>query len=172
MKKVLPNTSSKTQQGFTLIELMIAISIVAIMAVAGLLALSQAQRSGRDARRREEIQALATVIEAKKDPNSSTYSNIAGTDFPSKGGNIPTDTTTQQYCIALWTTTPTGALPSVTNWSGSACPASTPSWGGTAAAGAWSALDASSFTAGTAKAWMLCANLEANAKPFCITSSQ
>ncbi len=159
MKKLLPRTATNSQ-GFTLIELMIAISIVAIMAVAGLLALQQAQKSGRDARRRQEIQAIATVIEAKKDPSSNTYSTVTAADFPSKGA-IPTDNTTQQYSMYASATIPdTSSLPADPNnttWT-TTNPSGYTSWNG-------------ANQNGNAY-WKLCAHMETGSKPFCISSSQ
>ncbi len=153
-------SAKRETSGFTLIELMIAISIVAIMAVAGLLALQQAQKSGRDARRRQEIQAIATVIEAKKDPSSNTYSTVTAADFPSKGA-IPTDNTVQQYSMIVsnYIPDPSG-LPADPNNPG------------------WTTANFTGYTTWTGanqngmSYWKLCAHMETGSKPFCISSSQ
>ncbi len=50
-------------KGFTLIELLIAITLVAIIASVGLVSYSQAQILARDARRKNDLRAIATAIE-------------------------------------------------------------------------------------------------------------
>ncbi len=121
MKKLLPKTKY-SPTGFTLVELLVVIAIIAILATVGFSLFTNAQRNARDARRREEIDAISKAIEIKKVPNTNTYVPIAGTDFAN--GVIPTDTTTAQYCIAG--VTPTGILPGVpTVWATTnPCPAS------------------------------------------------
>lgn len=50
-------------RGFTLIELMIAISIVAIISAVGLVSYSKAQQLGRDARRKSDLQEIAKALQ-------------------------------------------------------------------------------------------------------------
>src|SRR3989344_5476362 len=77
------------QKGFTLIELMIAIAIVAILATVGFTVFSNTQINARDAKRRQDIDAIATAIEGKKVPGLVTYGPVTGADF--SGGAVPTD---------------------------------------------------------------------------------
>lgn len=53
----------RSKRGFTLIELMIAISIIAIISAIGLVSYSQAQKIGRDARRKQDLRQIAVALE-------------------------------------------------------------------------------------------------------------
>lgn len=58
-----PVTSKK---GFTLIELMVSIAIIAILAAVGLVVYSTAQKSGRISKRVQDLKALQTSLELYK----------------------------------------------------------------------------------------------------------
>lgn len=60
-------------KGFTLIELLVVIAIIGILAVVILAALGTAQKSARDAKKKEAVRNVMTAIE--------TYSSING-DYP------------------------------------------------------------------------------------------
>ncbi len=79
------------RRGFTLIELLVAISIVAILAVIGLVAYNTVFGRARDARRIQEIDAVQKAMEKKYSPVSG-YLVLAGTDFASV--TIPLDPNT------------------------------------------------------------------------------
>lgn len=51
------------QLGFTLIELMITITIIAIISAVGVVSYSQAQKIARDARRKQDLRTIATALE-------------------------------------------------------------------------------------------------------------
>ena len=57
---LLPTTSKK---GFTLIELMVAITIIAIISTIGLITYSKAQGLGRDAKRKQDLRSIAIALE-------------------------------------------------------------------------------------------------------------
>lgn len=98
MPKVKSNL--KLVQGFTLIELMIAIAIVAILATVGAVIFTNAQKNARDTKRRADIEAMAKAYEAKY-LNNNKYAPLAGADFG--GGSKPTDpsSSTQDYYNVL-----------------------------------------------------------------------
>lgn len=79
-----------TPRGFTLIELMVVISIIAFLAVIGIAAFSNAQRTARDGRRRADIEAIATAMESKFDPINGVYT-IASIDTFFSSGIQPKD---------------------------------------------------------------------------------
>lgn len=60
-------------KGFTLIELMVVVSIIAILSVIGVTAFSSAQKQGRDAKRRADIDAIAKALESNRDGVAGTY---------------------------------------------------------------------------------------------------
>lgn len=61
--KLLPKTKSN-QNGFTLVELLVVIVILAILGVVGITIFTGTQASARDAKRKEDIGAMASAMEA------------------------------------------------------------------------------------------------------------
>lgn len=57
------NRQFSNKAGFTLIELMVAISVIAIMAAIGLVAYSRVQANARDARRRQDVEAIVQALQ-------------------------------------------------------------------------------------------------------------
>lgn len=68
-------------KGFTLIELMVAISIVAVLATIGFSLFQNTQGQARDAKRKQDIDSIATVLEQKFNAATGNYTAVAGTDF-------------------------------------------------------------------------------------------
>lgn len=58
-------------KGFTLIELMVAIAIIAILATVGMVVYSTAQKSGRISKRIQDLQAIKTALEIYKTANGN-----------------------------------------------------------------------------------------------------
>lgn len=87
----------KTQQGFTLLEVLIVIAIIGILVSIGLASYSQAQIKSRDARRRGDLKSIQNAMEQAyaassdaKYPNSADCSTLSiGTEYLPAG--IPTD---------------------------------------------------------------------------------
>lgn len=88
MKKFLPKIASN-QHGFTLVELLVVISIIAILSVIGLTIFTGVQKNARDAKRRGDIEAISKALETRYNSATATYPAIAAGDFSS--GAIPTD---------------------------------------------------------------------------------
>ena len=78
MKKFLPKTKY-SPQGFTLIELMVVISIIAILSVIGLTIFSGVQKNARDAKRKADLKAIATALEIYKTKSSTNTYPATGT---------------------------------------------------------------------------------------------
>ncbi len=128
MKNLLPNRKSftnfsytlssiqsKKTSGFTLVELMVVISIIAILAVIGVTVFSGAQGQARDGQRLSEINSLGKAIEAAKDPTQSIVlpsavnspitgpyrydSSVFKADFPSGSGIQDPQSSKREYCL-------------------------------------------------------------------------
>lgn len=55
---------NKKQKGFTLVELMIVITVIAILATIGVVSFSRVQKQARDTKRKADMRALATSLQA------------------------------------------------------------------------------------------------------------
>jgi prepilin-type N-terminal cleavage/methylation domain-containing protein len=85
--------------GFTLIELMVVVTIMGILMAAGIVAFLQSQKTSRDARRRADVHALALAFEQYHQDNNnyfrsstgavSTGANWTGTFQTTLGGYFP-----------------------------------------------------------------------------------
>lgn len=173
--------TSKKSFGFTLTELLIAITIMAILAVIGLVSYSSVQKNSRDAIRREQIQLIAQAIEAKKS-STGTYTFTGGVggdleaEFPDPSLNetaqVGLDPSKNNYCIYASSTTtipqtPQGAT-SLSPWK-VAVPkecvnnvATNPGWYPLSLG-----IPVDLFTSG-AKSWTICARLESTSgTSFC-----
>lgn len=75
------------KSGFTLVELLVVISIIAILSVIGITVFSGVQKSARDARRRVDINSIANAMEVNK--TTADYSVPKTDQFA--GGSIPHD---------------------------------------------------------------------------------
>lgn len=164
MKKFLSKTLNNLQ-GFTLVELLVVITIIAILSVVGLTIFSGVQRNARDTKRRADIDAIAKALEVNKTPNSTLYVLLAGTQFG--GGVIPVDNGvngTATYCANI--TNAVAAPPAVpatwTNAAVNGCPTG------------YTTVSATYPTAATAS-WTVCALLETGTNPnniYCRQSAQ
>jgi prepilin-type N-terminal cleavage/methylation domain-containing protein len=76
-----------SRKGFTLVELMVVISIIAVLSTIAFSTFSNAQKASRDAKRRGDIDAVANALEANK--TSSGYINVVDSQFAS--GKVPID---------------------------------------------------------------------------------
>lgn len=63
--------SSDKNKGFTLVELLVAITIVAILSMIALTLYSSSQKSARDAKRKEDINAISKALEQYKTAKGS-----------------------------------------------------------------------------------------------------
>ncbi len=78
----------RKQSGFTLVELLVVISIIAILSVIGITVFSGVQKSARDARRRADIDSITKALEVNIDP-AGKYGPLKDEFFAS--GKMPSD---------------------------------------------------------------------------------
>lgn len=155
----------KRSAGFTMVELLIVISIIALLTTIAIGVYSGVQKNGRDARRRAEVDSLFKSIDSSKDPVSGVYGFTAAnfvSDFPTPPAD-PGGAAWSSYCILTSTSTAdTLTAPSPAAFS-VPCPTS------------WVPVTnyltpAPPFPTGT-RGWLLCAKLESNSTLFCRAST-
>lgn len=150
---------SDQDKGFTLVELLVVITIIAILSVIGITVFSGVQKNARDARRRGDIDALAKAAELNY--SGVYYLFPDGSAFAS--GTVPKDPLDNQdncqrtnstnkkcwYCLRG-----AGSTPGCED-------------------GTYSTQEVSNFFNGNGSGtrWMICANLEAGT-PFCRSNQQ
>lgn len=93
MKKFLPKTS-KNPQGFTLVELLVVVSIIAILAVIGFVVLGNVTNNARDARRKADVDSISKAYEVNYNFGTGKYQALVDSQFttgkkptPPEGGN-------------------------------------------------------------------------------------
>lgn len=83
-KQNSPQIKKYSNSGFTLVELLIVISILAVLAVIGLNVFNNVQKSARETKRREDLAALAQAVRMYYFTNGS---------FPGTGSGCSNNTT-------------------------------------------------------------------------------
>ncbi len=107
MKKFLPKTINNPQ-GFTLIELMIVVAIIAVLSVIGVTVFGGIQKDSRNARRRADVDAISKALEVHLNQTTNQYCTAAAGSYcaPAVGwfaaGIIPVDPSTN----AVYPTSP------------------------------------------------------------------
>ncbi|MEX1052551.1 MAG: prepilin-type N-terminal cleavage/methylation domain-containing protein [Patescibacteria group bacterium] len=104
----------KNQLGFTMLEMLLVISILVIIITLGLTSYSRILISSRDSTRKSDIQQISNVLEQYKSNNEfGSYPNTIyqNSDFTKYMTNIPTDpSTSQEY---EYEPLPLGCTPSI-----------------------------------------------------------
>lgn len=160
MKKILPTIKTS---GFTLIELMVAIAIMAVLSTIGLVVFRNAQDGARDSKRQLDIDAIAKALESKKTSGAIMYNWVSPTDFA--GGALPKDPkVATNYCFKVLTTVPPGAPPTAPAVWTTGCPTG---WTDVNAGAA-----ATTAFGTTTTSWTVCAMLEQGSKVICKYSNQ
>ena len=88
LERVQWRSSSDSVKGFTLIELMVVITIMAILSAIGYSVYSGVQKQARDASRRSDLNAISAAYEDGYNLALGTYNAVSGNQFTS--GTIPT----------------------------------------------------------------------------------
>lgn len=160
------------QKGFTLVEIMVAITIIAVLAAVGIVVFGGVQKQARDSKRSQDLDALATAFEGKKQPGSILYSALTTSEFT--GGTFTKDPKDpdQKYCLWGKTDVPPVApltqaeiAASWTTYTG--CGAVTGATYQEEIKSGMTMLDSDSKQV---TSWTICAKLEANTGIICKTS--
>lgn len=80
----------KTRRGFTLLELLVVISIIAILITISTVSFTTAQKKGRNSRRRSDMRAVQNAFEQYYSMNGG-YTNSCAAMASTLGAGLPSD---------------------------------------------------------------------------------
>lgn len=106
----------RRNNGFTLIELIIVVSLIAILSVIGINTFNGILANARDAKRRADINVIAKVLEVTITPGKVYYTSLPANGF---SGGVPVDNNNAankpNYCIRTSTISTAPSAPSATD---------------------------------------------------------
>lgn len=95
------------QKGFTLIELMVVVSIIGVLMAAGILTFANAQKGAKDTKRKGDVDSISKAMEqyylTNKAYPTASYATAIGGFFPS--GSLPVDSAGTAYTLTSTATT-------------------------------------------------------------------
>lgn len=104
------SSQSTVKHGFTLIEILVTISIIAILSVIGMVAYSSVVRQGRDSKRQSDLRAIQSALEQYNSdqgfyPDAISFGNplsrpTGGTPYMNSIPSDPINDSTNDYTYA------------------------------------------------------------------------
>lgn len=97
----MPAHIKQFSKGFTLVELLVVVTIIAILTIIGITVFTSVQKNARDARRKADINAIANAMEANYDKtaNPGVYDSLKTSFFSSnKVPQDPINNITSRIC--------------------------------------------------------------------------
>lgn len=91
----LPNCQST--KGFSLVELMVVVTIMAVLSVIALTIYIDTQKSSRDSRRKADMTAISNALEASASATAGQYSAVEDSFFVGGKPRDPINTGTLSY---------------------------------------------------------------------------
>jgi prepilin-type N-terminal cleavage/methylation domain-containing protein len=89
----------KTKKGFTLLEMLVVVGIIAVLVSIGISSYSTAQKKSRDAKRKSDLKAIQNALEQ--------YYSICGYTYPApSSGRVPTSITCTNPATTIMPTVP------------------------------------------------------------------
>ena len=76
------------RSGFTLVELLVVITIIGVLSMIGITVFSTAQKNAQDAKRKGDVDSVVKVLEQKY-PLDGDYTGVTDTDFTAKKVPLP-----------------------------------------------------------------------------------
>ncbi len=113
-KSVNRQPSTVNRKGFTLVELLIVIIIIALLVGIGSFTYVTAQQRGRDSRRKSDLQAIKAALELSRQDASGFYPNSLASLAPTYIKIVPQDPKTASGYI--YTPQPTNCTTACTNY--------------------------------------------------------
>lgn len=101
------------KRGFSLLELLVVISIVTILLTLAMSSFATAGKKGRDAKRKSDIKEIQNALEQ--------YYSVCGFSYPVPGGGFYTDITCPDPALAIMPQVPTDPRAGTAYYCGGTC---------------------------------------------------